>query len=93
MIVTCRARTSAKSLPSGRGSAVKKSHARIASAWERRNRDQAGPLRRGAGSMLAFFKIFHTVDAGTRTPRSASSPWHNCGSPSRGSRGPGHHAR
>jgi len=38
---------------------VKKSHARIASAWERRNNDQAGPLRRGAGSMLAFFKISH----------------------------------
>jgi hypothetical protein len=27
---------------------VKKSQARIASAWERRNSDQAGPLRRGA---------------------------------------------
>jgi hypothetical protein len=42
---------------------VKKSHARIASAWERRNSDQVGPVRRGAGSMPAVFKISHTVDA------------------------------
>jgi hypothetical protein len=37
-------------VPSSR-SAVKKSHARIASAWERRNSDQVGPVRRGAGSI------------------------------------------
>ena len=35
---------------------VKKSHARIVPAWERRNSDQAGPVR-GAGSIPAFFKI------------------------------------
>ena len=35
-------------LPSGRP-AVKKSHARIASAWERRNCDQVGPVRRRRG--------------------------------------------
>jgi hypothetical protein len=27
------------------------------------------------GSMPAFFKISHTVDAATRTPSPASSPW------------------
>jgi hypothetical protein len=54
---------------------VKKSHARIASAWERRNNDQAIPFRRGAGSIPAFFKISHTVDAETCTPSPASSPW------------------
>src|SRR6185312_1792126 len=49
--------------------------ARIASAWERRNCDQASPDRRGAGSIPAFFRISHTVDAATFTPRPASSPW------------------
>src|ERR1039458_54548 len=56
-------------------SAVKKSQARIASAWERRNCDQAGPVRRSAGPVPAFLRISHTVDAETRTPRPASSPW------------------
>ncbi len=50
------------------------SRARIASAWECRNCDQVGPVRRGAGSMPAFFKISHTVDAAMFTPRPASSP-------------------
>jgi hypothetical protein len=54
---------------------VKKSHARIASAWERRNCDQARHVRRGAGSIPAFFRISHTVDAAIFTPRPASSPW------------------
>ena len=53
---------------------MKKSHARIAPAWERRNTDQAGPLRRGAGSMPALFKISHTVDAETRTPQPGQFP-------------------
>src|ERR1017187_2554858 len=48
--------------PSSR-SAVKKSQARIASAWERRNCDQVGPVRRGAGPIPAFFRISHAVDA------------------------------
>src|ERR1019366_6499525 len=61
-------------VPPGR-STVKKSHARIASAWERRNCDQAGPDRRGAGSIPAFLRISHAVDAATFTPRPASSPW------------------
>ena len=55
--------------------AVKKPPARIASAWERTNCDQAGPVRRGAGPGPAFFKIFHAVDAAALTPRPASSPW------------------
>jgi len=54
---------------------VKKSHAKIVSAWERRNYRQVGPVRRGAGSIPAFFRISHTVDAATFTPRPASSPW------------------
>jgi hypothetical protein len=54
---------------------VKKSQARIASAWERKNSGQAGPVRRRAGSMPLAFKISHTVDAATLTPRPASSPW------------------
>ena len=54
---------------------MKKSQARIASTWERRNCDQGGPVRRGAGSMPAFFRISHTVNAATFTPRPASSPW------------------
>ena len=44
---------------------MKKSQARIGSAWERRNCDQASPVRRGAGSIPAFFRISHTVDAAT----------------------------
>ena len=51
------------------------SRARIASAWERRNCDQVGAVRRGAGSIPAFFRIAHTVAAATFTPRPASSPW------------------
>ena len=54
---------------------MNKSHARIVSAWERRNCDQVGPVRRGAGSIPAFFRISHAVDAATFTPRPASSPW------------------
>ena len=54
---------------------MKKSHARIASAWERRNCGQVGAVRRGAGSIPALFRISHTVDAAIFTPRPASSPW------------------
>jgi hypothetical protein len=42
---------------------VKKSLARIASAGERGNWDQVGAVRRGAGPVPAFFRIFHAVDA------------------------------
>ena len=61
-------------VPSSR-STLKKSQARIASAWERRNCDQVGPVRLGAGSMPLALRISHTVDAATLTPRPASSPW------------------
>jgi hypothetical protein len=54
---------------------VKKSHARIASAWERRNCGQVGADRRGAGSIPAFFRISHTVEAASFTLRPASTPW------------------
>jgi hypothetical protein len=33
------------------------------------------PAGRGAGSMPPFFRISDTVDAATRTPSPASSPW------------------
>jgi hypothetical protein len=56
-------------------STVNKLHARIAWAWERRTCDQAGPDRRGAGSIPAFLRISHAVDAAAFTPRPASSPW------------------
>ncbi len=52
-----------------------RSRARIMSAWERRNCDQAGPVRPGAGPMPWVLRISHTVDAATLTPGSASSPW------------------
>jgi hypothetical protein len=42
---------------------VKKSHAMIASAWERRNYAQDGPCRRGAGSIPCFLRISQTVNA------------------------------
>jgi len=58
-----------------RRSIVKQSQARIAPARERRNCDQVGPVRRGAGSMPLALRISHTVDAATFTPRPASSPW------------------
>ena len=61
-------------MPSSR-STVKKSHARTASVCVRRNWDQVGAVRRGAGSIPAFFRISHAVDAATFTPRPASSPW------------------
>ena len=60
-------------VPSSR-STVKKSLAMIASAWERRNWVQDGPLRRGAGSMPCFLRISQTVDGATVMPRPASSP-------------------
>jgi hypothetical protein len=40
-----------------------------------RNYDQVGPVRRGTGSIPAFFRISHAVDAAIFTPRPASSPW------------------
>jgi hypothetical protein len=39
-------------------STVKKSHARIASAWERRNCDQVGPVCRRPGSKPLALRIF-----------------------------------
>jgi hypothetical protein len=48
-------------------SAVEQFHAEEVAGWERRNCDQAGPVRRGAGSMPLAFRISHTVDAATLT--------------------------
>ena len=55
-------------------STVKKSVARIASAWERRKLTYVGLVRRGAGSIPALFTIAHTVGDATLTPGPASSP-------------------
>jgi hypothetical protein len=42
---------------------------------DRRNAARLGPAsRRGAGSIPAGFRIFHTVDGATLIPRPASSP-------------------
>jgi hypothetical protein len=38
------------------------SQAKIACACARRNCDQVGPARRGAGSIPAVFRIFQTVE-------------------------------
>ena len=64
-----------------------KSHARIASAWERRNCDQVGPVRRRVGSMPLVLRISHTVDAATLTS-GRPVPRGSCGSPIRGFHGP-----
>jgi hypothetical protein len=53
----------------------KKSQARRASAWERRNWAQVLDARAGAGSMPASVRICHTVEAATCRPRTRSSPW------------------
>jgi hypothetical protein len=53
----------------------KKSAARIASAWERRNVAQVCEVRRWAGSMPASRRISQTVEAATLTPNTSSSPW------------------
>ena len=52
-----------------------KSTARIAWACAVRNCRQVGPDRRGAGSMPAPLRIFHTVDAAIGWPSPTSSPW------------------
>ena len=53
----------------------KKSAARMASAWARKNVPQVWLLRYGAGSTLASLRISQTVDAATRMPRTRSPPW------------------
>src|SRR6201987_5246925 len=60
-------------VPSSRP-AVKKSHARIASAWQRGNCDQAGPFSRRPGWRPLVLRISQAVDAATLTPRPAISP-------------------
>jgi hypothetical protein len=74
-LVACSMTASTWAWVPSSSSAVKKSHARIASAWDRRNCGQVGTDRRGAGSIPAFLRISHTVEAAIFTPRPASSPW------------------
>jgi len=47
----------------------------IACAWAARNCRQVGSARRGAGSMQAACRIYHTVDAAIVYPSRANSPW------------------
>lgn len=65
---TCRRRSNTVST-------LKKSHAMIPLAWERRNSAQLGPERRGAGSSPWRLRIDHTVDAPRVMPMVTSSPW------------------
>jgi hypothetical protein len=51
----------------------KKSHAKRASAWERRKPAHVVAERPGAGSILASCKISHTVEGATFTPSTSSS--------------------
>lgn len=53
----------------------KKSAARMASAWERRNAAQLCEVRSGAGSIPASLRISHTVEEATLIPSTSSSPW------------------
>jgi hypothetical protein len=47
----------------------------IRCAWADRNSLLVGPLRCGAGSIPAFFKISHTVEYAILCPSRANSPW------------------
>jgi hypothetical protein len=51
-----------------------KSHARMASAWPRRNAAQVTCPRSGAGSIPCSLKISQTVEAAIFMPRAANSP-------------------
>jgi hypothetical protein len=53
----------------------KKSAARMAWAWKRRNVAQVSLARWGAGSIPACLRISQTVEAATLMPRMRSSPW------------------
>ena len=53
---------------------VKKSQAMIPSAWARRNWDQVGPLRRGAGPSRAARSRVRIVVALARRPSLRNSP-------------------
>ncbi len=61
--VPCSMKTRMYSLFSSTVSTCRKSTARISAAWACRNCRQVGPARRGAGSMSAACRIFHTVTA------------------------------
>src|SRR5580704_5062459 len=72
--VPCSMKTRMYSLFSSTVSTCRKSTARIPPAWACRNCRQVGPARRGAGSMPAACRIFHTVDGATAMPSFVSSP-------------------
>jgi hypothetical protein len=59
----------------GKVTVSKKSQASSASAWERRKSAQVAVVRSGAGSIPAWRRISHTVEAAIPIPRTRSSPW------------------
>ena len=73
--VPCSMNTRTYSLLGSAVSTCRKSTARIPAAWACRNCRQAGPDRRGAGSMPAACRISHTVDGATERPSFVTSPW------------------
>ena len=73
--VPCSMNTSTYMRFSSTVSTCRKSTARIPVAWACRNCRHVGPARRGAGSMPAARRIFHTVDGATAMPSLVSSPW------------------
>jgi hypothetical protein len=56
-------------------STVRKSQAMIADACARRNCDQLGSARRGAGSIPCRRRIAQIVLGASAIPRPTSSPW------------------
>jgi hypothetical protein len=56
-------------------STVKKSVAQTPLAWDRRNSDHDGPVRRGAGPRPARRRMSLTVVSPIQMPRPRSSPW------------------
>jgi hypothetical protein len=75
LLVPCSMKINTYSRRNSTVSTCKKSQARIRWACADRNASQDGPLRRGAGSIPAFFKISHTVEYAILWPNRASSPW------------------
>jgi hypothetical protein len=73
--VPCSRNASAYSLRPVAVSRWKKSAAMMPWAWFVRNSLQVGPVRRGAGSMPAACRIYHTVEVARGWPRRAISPW------------------
>ncbi|MFC5109170.1 hypothetical protein [Kibdelosporangium philippinense] len=73
--VVCSMTARTNSLAPVRVRTSKKSAARMACAWLRKNVAQVCWLRRDAGSMPLVLRISHTVDGAILMASVASSPW------------------